>query len=51
MTPRDDVARKLSSSITFGVPTEWRRLSRLWYDRATYSLKNKSYYFLLNVGR
>jgi hypothetical protein len=29
------------------------RLSLLWYGRATYSLKNrnKSYYFLLNVGR
>jgi hypothetical protein len=45
--------KKLSPALTIGVPGEWCRLSRLWYDRATYSLKNrnKSYYFLLNVGR
>ena len=45
--------KKLSPALTMGVPAEWCRLSRLWYDRATYSLKNrnKSYYFLLNVGR
>jgi integrase len=45
--------KKLSPALTIGVPAEWCRLSRLWYDRATYSLKNrnKSYYFLLNVGR
>jgi hypothetical protein len=45
--------KKLSPALTLGVPAEWCRLSRLWYDRATYSLKNrnKSYYFLLNVGR
>src|SRR4051794_27977740 len=30
----------------------WCRLSRIWYHRPTYSRKNrnKSYYFLLNVG-
>jgi integrase len=45
--------KKLSPALTIGVPGEWCRLCRLWYDRATYSPKNrnKSYYFLLNVGR
>jgi hypothetical protein len=45
--------KKLSPALTIGVPAEWCRLSRLWFDRATYSLRNrnKSYYFLLNVGR
>ncbi len=45
--------KKLSPALTFGVPAEWCRLCRLWFDRATYSLRNrnKSYYFLLNVGR
>jgi hypothetical protein len=45
--------KKLSPALTLGVPAEWCRLSRIWYDRATYSRKNrnKSYYFLLNVGR
>jgi integrase len=45
--------KKLSLALTFGVSSEWCRLCRLWFDRATYSLRNrnKSYYFLLNVGR
>jgi integrase len=45
--------KKLSPALTIGVPAEWCRLCRLWFDRATYSLRNrnKSYYFLLNVGR
>jgi hypothetical protein len=45
--------KKSSPALTLGVPAEWCRLSRIWYDRAMYSRKNrnKSYYFLLNVGR
>jgi hypothetical protein len=45
--------KKLSPALTLGVPGEWCRFSRLWLDRARYSLRNrnKSYYFLLNVGR
>lgn len=45
--------KKLSPALTLGVPAEWCRLSRLWFDRSTYALRNrnKSYYFLLNVGR
>jgi integrase len=40
-------------TVTDGVPPEWARLCRRWFDTATYSLKNrrKSYYFLLNIGR
>ena len=37
MRPVQD--KKLSLALTTGVPTEWCRLSRLWYDRATYSLR------------
>jgi hypothetical protein len=45
--------KKLSPALTTGVPAEWCRLSRLWHGRASYSIRNrdKSYYFLLNVGR
>jgi hypothetical protein len=45
--------KKLSPALTTGVPAEWCRLCRLWFDRATYSIRNrnKGYYFLLNVGR
>jgi len=45
--------KKLSPGLTDGVPAEWCRLCRLWYDRSTHSTRNrnKGYYFLLNVGR
>jgi integrase len=45
--------KKLSPGLTTGVPEEWARFCRLWYDRATCSARNrsKSYYFLLNIGR
>jgi integrase len=45
--------RKLSPELALGVPAEWARLARAWFDRATISkgCKHKNYYFLLNVGR
>lgn len=45
--------KKLSPGLTIGVPAEWGRFCRLWYDRAICSARNKhkSYYFLLNIGR
>jgi len=40
-------------TITDGVPSEWARLCRRWFDTATYSERGrrKAYYFLLNIGR
>jgi integrase len=45
--------KKMSPALNVGVAAEWGRLSRVWFDRSTYSkrFRNKSYYFLLNVGR
>ena len=45
--------KKSSPALTLGVPIEWARLCRLWFDRSTYarSSRPQSYYFLLNVGR
>jgi integrase len=45
--------RKLAPELILGVPAEWARLARAWFDRATISkgCKHKNYYFLLNVGR
>jgi integrase len=45
--------RKLAPELILGVPAEWVRLARAWFDRATISkhCKHKNYYFLLNVGR
>jgi len=45
--------KKSSPALTRGVPPEWARLSRIWFDRATAAerSRNKSFYFLLNVGR
>ncbi len=45
--------KKSSPALTLGVPPEWARLCRLWFDRSTYarSSRTQSYYFLLNVGR
>jgi hypothetical protein len=34
--------KKLSPALTICVPAEWCRLSRLWFDRATYSLRNRN---------
>jgi hypothetical protein len=41
--------KKLSPALTIGVPAKWYRLSRLWFDQSTYSLRNrnKSQNFLL----
>ena len=40
-------------TITEGVPSEWARLCRRWFETATSSVAGcrKSYYLLLNVGR
>lgn len=40
-------------TITDGVPSEWARLCRRWFETATSSERGrrKSYYLLLNVGR
>jgi integrase len=40
-------------AITDGVPPEWARLSRRWFETATSSVRGrrKSYYLLLNIGR
>lgn len=40
-------------SITDGVPSEWARLCRRWFETATSSEsgRRKSYYLLLNIGR
>jgi integrase len=45
--------KKSSPALTRGVPPEWARLCRIWFDRATAAQRsrNKSFYFLLNVGR
>lgn len=45
--------KKAAPALTHGVSPEWVRLCRIWFDRATYSKRhrNRSYYFLLNVGR
>ena len=45
--------KKSSPALTLGVPIEWARLCRLWFDRSTDAKcsRTKSYYFLLNVGR
>ena len=45
--------KKSSPALTLGVPIEWARLCRLWFDRSTdaRSSRPQSYYFLLNVGR
>jgi len=49
-SPRD---KWRSPSLIIGVPPEWARLCGVWYERSTAltSHRNKSYYFLLNVGR
>ena len=40
-------------TITDGVPSEWARLCRRWFETAPSSMhgRRKSYYLLLNVGR
>jgi len=45
--------KKSSPALTLGVPPEWARLCRLWFDRSTYarSSRTQSFYFLLNVDR
>lgn len=42
-----------SPALTLGIPADWVRFCRLWFDRSVYSKKQrkKSYYFLLNIGR
>jgi hypothetical protein len=47
------MSMRRSPSLIIGVPAEWARLCGLWYERSTAvtSHRNKSYYFLLNVGR
>jgi len=46
-------SKQRSPSLIIGVSAEWARLCGLWYERSTAvtSHRNKSYYFLLNVGR
>ena len=50
---RSVLDKKSSPTLTLGVPPEWARLCRLWFDRSTYarSSKTQSYYFLRNLGR
>jgi integrase len=50
---RPVVDKKASPALTQGVPSEWARLCRVWFDRSTYAVRSrtKSYYFLLNIGR
>lgn len=50
---RPVVDKKASPALTQGVPSEWARLCRIWFDRSTYAVRSrtKSYYFLLNIGR
>jgi integrase len=45
--------KKSSPALTTGVPAEWVRLCRIWFDRSVDAKRSrtKSYYFLLNVGR
>ena len=45
--------KKSSPALTLGVPLEWARLCRLWFDRSTDAKcsRTESYYFLLNIGR
>jgi integrase len=50
---RPFVVRADLAEITEGVPPEWARLGRRWFDTSTGSDRNrrKNYYFLLNIGR
>ena len=45
--------KRASPALTQGVPPEWLRLCRLWFDRSmdANASRTKSFYFLLNVGR
>jgi integrase len=45
--------KRSSPALTRGVPEEWLRLCRIWFDRSVDAQRSrsKSFYFLLNVGR
>jgi integrase len=45
--------KKSSPALTIGVPAEWVRICRVWFDRSLDAMRSRttSYYFLLNVGR